>query len=219
MIKGFKFGMMLQLAIGPVFILILNTSLQSGILTALTGVIVVGLVDAFYILLAILGIGALLERNKSLQKILTFSSSLVIMLFGLNTLLSVFDISLLPVLSLSSTNTNNIFIKVLLMTVSNPLTILFWTGVFSAKIQREHLATSQLYLFGSGAVLSTLVFLGFISILGKYISPLLNTFLYNTLNIVTAIFLIFYSVYILLKSKTMNTPNDENALLTTHKNI
>ncbi len=217
MINGFKFGMMLQLAIGPIFIFILNTSLQSSIFTALISVMIVGLVDAFYIFLAILGLGALLERYGSLQRVLSFCSSLVIMLFGISTLLAIFEIGLLPVLSLNYSNTNNIFIKVLLITISNPLTILFWTGVFTTKIQKEELSKSQLYLFGSGAVLSTLVFLSLISILGKFISPLLNTFTYNSLNLITAMFLIIYSIHILLKSKNLNNSCDAKILLTTDK--
>ena len=62
--NGLATGLILQLAIGPVFFFIINLVLQRTFWDGLAGVFAVTLVDYFYITLAIVGIGKLLERKK-----------------------------------------------------------------------------------------------------------------------------------------------------------
>ena len=80
--NGFLTGIILQLAIGPVFFFILNLTLQRTILDGLIAVLAVSIVDYFYITLAILGIGHFLE-NKRVKKIFGIVSSIVLIIFGL----------------------------------------------------------------------------------------------------------------------------------------
>jgi threonine/homoserine/homoserine lactone efflux protein len=44
---------------------------------------------------------------------------------------------------------------------------MFWAGVFSSKIVEDGLGRKEMYLFGAGAVLSTLLFMTFVSALGS----------------------------------------------------
>jgi threonine/homoserine/homoserine lactone efflux protein len=57
-------GLLLQLAIGPVFFFIIHLTLQRTILYGFIAVGVVTIVDYFYITLAILGVGTLLKKKK-----------------------------------------------------------------------------------------------------------------------------------------------------------
>jgi len=50
LIKGFRFGMILQIAVGPLCLFIFQTAVTSGFFTAMIGVMGVALVDALYIL-------------------------------------------------------------------------------------------------------------------------------------------------------------------------
>ena len=63
-LNGFLTGLILQIAIGPVFFFILNISLQKTVIDGLFAVIAVTLVDYIFIALAVLGVGKLLERQK-----------------------------------------------------------------------------------------------------------------------------------------------------------
>ena len=58
-LSGLKFGMLLQLAIGPMCLIVFNTAKNSSFLLAFTLVLVITLVDAFYIILAGLGVSKL----------------------------------------------------------------------------------------------------------------------------------------------------------------
>lgn len=73
--NGLAIGLVLQLAVGPVFFFIINLVLQKSIFDGLAGVLAVTIVDYFYIILAIFGIGKLLE-NKKVKKCLELSVQL-----------------------------------------------------------------------------------------------------------------------------------------------
>jgi threonine/homoserine/homoserine lactone efflux protein len=53
---GLRLGIILQLSVGPVFLFVLQTAITRGITSALLAVTAVTLIDACYILLALLGI-------------------------------------------------------------------------------------------------------------------------------------------------------------------
>ncbi|WP_164906015.1 LysE family translocator [Gudongella oleilytica] len=168
MIKGFKFGMLLQIAVGPVCLFIFGTSVENGFWQAMQGVAAVTLVDSLFIIGAILGMAAILEKKEGAKTFFKYFGASILILFGLQTLLGVFGLSILPAINLfRSVSSGSAFPKVLLLTLSNPLTIMFWAGVFSSKIVEDGLGRKEMYLFGVGAVLSTLLFMTFVSALGS----------------------------------------------------
>ena len=87
MLSGFLTGLLLQIAIGPVFFFILNISLQKTIIDGLFAVSAVTLADYIFIALAVLGVGKLLEKTK-IKITLGLISSLVLILFGIIMILS-----------------------------------------------------------------------------------------------------------------------------------
>lgn len=168
LIKGFKFGMLLQIAVGPVCLFIFGTSVENGFWQAMQGVAAVTLVDSLFIIGAILGMAAILEKKEGAKTFFKYFGASILILFGLQTLLGVFGLSILPDINLfRSVSSGSAFPKVLLLTLSNPLTIMFWAGVFSSKIVEDGLGRKEMYLFGVGAVLSTLLFMTFVSALGS----------------------------------------------------
>ncbi|HCO18661.1 MAG TPA: lysine transporter LysE [Tissierellales bacterium] len=168
LIKGFKFGMLLQIAVGPVCLFIFGTSVENGFWQAMQGVAAVTLVDSLFIIGAILGMAAILEKKEGAKTFFKYFGASILILFGLQTLLGVFGLSILPAINLfRSVSSGSAFPKVLLLTLSNPLTIMFWAGVFSSRIVEDGLGRTEMYLFGAGAVLSTLLFMTFVSALGS----------------------------------------------------
>ena len=182
-LKGFRFGMILQFAVGPVCLFIFQTAVSSGVSIALLGVLGVSLVDAFFILAAIMGLGALLNKNEQAKTLIRTLGASILILFGLSTLLGVFGVSILPSLNLSGGQTvDNVFVKTMLLTLSNPLTILFWAGVFSSRVAEENMKRQNMYLFGAGAVLSTLLFLSAVALVGSFVNVFLSAFTLSLLN-------------------------------------
>ena len=94
-LNGLKFGMLLQIAIGPMCLMVFSTAQNAGFLNAMAFVLAVTLVDAFYIALAALGISRLLE-NENRKKAFRLIGGLVLIAFGAGIALSVFGIDILP---------------------------------------------------------------------------------------------------------------------------
>ncbi len=199
-IKGFRFGMLLQLAIGPVCIYIFQSSINYGFSSAFMGALGVTFIDALYIMLAIYGLGNLIEKNKMIKKILGYFGGIILLIFGVASILGIFGINILPSIKLfSKSNSSNVLFNVILLTLSNPLTILFWTGVFSARLTEVEGGLKDFYLFGLGSILSTLFFLGGISILGSKIGLLFNQTFMNILNLVVGFAIVIFGLKTLTK--------------------
>ncbi|MFJ7827902.1 LysE/ArgO family amino acid transporter [Psychrobacillus sp. NPDC096623] len=193
--KGLRFGMFLQIAVGPICIFIFQTAATSGFLAAETGVLGVAIIDGLYILAAIFGIGKMLNKYRKLKEIIRYFGAAILVVFGLSSIAGVFGISIIPSLYiLSSQSIETVFWKTLVLTLSNPLTILFWVGVFATKLVEENIKQKDIYSFGLGAVLATLIFLTFVSILGSFLSIFLDPFVLKVLNVIVGISLVYFGI-------------------------
>ncbi len=194
-LKGFRFGMLLQIAVGPICLFIFQTAASSGFLAAETGVLGVTIIDGLYILAAIFGIGTIINKYEKAKKMIKYFGAFVLIIFGTSNVVGVWGISLIPSLNfLTKQSMEGVFLKTLILTLSNPLTILFWAGVFSTKISEEKMQQKDMYLFGLGAVLSTLFFLTVISISGSFINNFLELSILNSLNIIVGLVLIAFGI-------------------------
>jgi threonine/homoserine/homoserine lactone efflux protein len=197
--KGFKFGMLLQFAIGPVCIFIFQIASLKGFYIAETGVLGASLVDGLFIIVAIIGIASIIDR-KNIRVFLKIFGAAILFVFGISTILSQFDIIFLPSLSiLNTSDSNHVFMRAIILTTSNPLTIIFWTGVFSTKIAEESMKRKDMYLFGLGAVVSTIFFLTLISLVGSFAKTFFSTNEIHILNMMVGFLLIYFSIKMLLK--------------------
>ena len=85
------------------------------------------------------------------------------------------------------------------MTLSNPLTIIFWIGIFSAKIAEKKYSKKEVVIYGLGALIPTFLFLSFIGIIGMLIKTFLAPITISLLNILVGLILIYFSINILIK--------------------
>ena len=157
--NGMLTGLFLQLALGPVFFFIVNISISSNLSHAFWAVIAVTLADYIYIILALLGIGQVLKKA---QPKLWFGriSSCVLAVFGMMILIACLNTSqptdqILPV----SWTGHKAFSAAFVLTLSSPLTIVFWSSIFSAKAIEKNYQAGQLTWFSLGTGLSTFLFL------------------------------------------------------------
>lgn len=161
MLNGFLTGLLLQIAIGPVFFFILNISLQKTIMDGWFAVVAVTLVDYMFIALAVLGVGKLLEKPR-IKLALGITSSIVLILFGIIMMVSINPNSHISIAdhTIESTYISS-FISAFLLTISSPLTIVFWTSLFAARAIEKGYAKKELICFAAAAGSATLVFLVF----------------------------------------------------------
>ena len=192
--KGFCFGMLLQLAIGPVCTFIFQTSLAQGLLPALGGVLGVALTDGTEILLAIWGVGAILQRSKGAKTFARWFGAAVLLLFGVSSILGAFGIALLPGLGLSVRSGGSVFLQAVVLSLSNPLTIVFWAGVFTTRIAQGDLSEGDQKTFGLGCVLATLFFLSLVAGVGSVTQRMLPEAVVRILNVAVGLVLVGFGL-------------------------
>lgn len=199
--KGFKYGMLLQLAVGPVSLLVFKTAGAAGFGMGLVVVLAVALVDAAYI--AIAGAGAVyFLKSEKIQYAFKIISCAVLAIFGIITILGAFDINPLPGVDLfSGVKTGNIFLQGLVISASNPLTILFWNSIITSQTSRQKMNSRHIFLFGTGCVFSTLVFLTVLAAAGSMINRFLPAVVMSILNVMIGIVLIGYGIVIMMRKR------------------
>lgn len=197
--KGFRFGIILQLSVGPVCLFVFNTAGEYGFLAGITAVLAVALVDALYISLAGIGVASVLKK-EGIRKAIQIFGFAVLLFFGLSTLLSALHITLIPGVNLfSGVKTESQFLKGVLITASNPLTIMFWGGVFSSEALTYRMDNKQLFIYGLGCVSATIVFLTAISGIASLLLDVLPEQVVTGLNLLVGILLIFFGVRLLIR--------------------
>ncbi|EKQ56117.1 MULTISPECIES: LysE family transporter [unclassified Clostridium] len=197
--KGFKFGMLLQFAIGPVCLFIFQMAALNGFYTGEISVLGVALVDGIFITIAILGVASIIDK-KNIKVCLKMFGSIILFIFGFGAILNQFNIEIIPSLSIQGIFiSTNALTSAIIITSSNPLTIIFWAGIFSTKITEENIKRQDVYSFGFGALLSTIFFLSLINLIGSFTKIFLPTSVIQILNIFVGFLLICFGIKMILK--------------------
>lgn len=189
--NGLATGLVLQLAIGPVFFFIINLVLQRTIFDGLIGVLAVTIVDCLYITLSILGIGKLFE-NEKIKKALGIVSSVVLSIFGVIIIKGIIAGGISTPTIANSTSLFSSFSSVFLLTISSPMTIVFFTSIFATKTLEYNYTKKELFIFGFGTGLATLLFMGTSVILFSLVKGSVPISLIKILNLVVGCLLIGY---------------------------
>lgn len=186
MLNGFATGLFLQLAVGPVFFYVLGITLERSLPEGLAAVVAVTLVDFLYIGLSVAGLGRLLEKDRA-RRVAGVVGSLALCVFGALFLRgaigglidaargqagaaaasaaggAVKAAGIPPNVATPAAATArglfSAFAGAFVLTLSSPLTIVFWSGVFSARAAEKGYGRAQLAAFGLGAGSATAAFL------------------------------------------------------------
>ena len=202
--SGIKFGILLQLAIGPMCLMTFNTAMSDGFGRGMIVVAGIAVVDVFYMILTGLGVSRLMKSDK-IQKGMKLFGCIVLVLFGLNIIMAVFGASLLPGISIfSAAESDSLFFQCVFLTASNPLTIIFFSGIFSTQVAENNYNSRELFYFGAGVMISTLVFLTGVSLLGTVLSGFIPEAAVKALNFAVGIFLIYFGLKLFLAKEAQN---------------
>lgn len=191
-IKGLLTGLFLQMAIGPVFFYIINITLQNQISNAMLAVLAVTLADYIYIILALFGLGELMSKQKC-NRWLTLVSSIVLLTFG-----TIIINKASPLNNISNINNfdNGLktFFNVFILTFSSPVTIIFWTSVFTTKALEHNYKRKELFIFGLSAGMATPLFLSTTVYLFSIIKTNIPSIIIYYANIIVGTVLILYGI-------------------------
>ena len=194
LLNGMMTGLFLQLALGPVFFYILGITMAGSYANSLSGILAVTLADYMYIVLSLIGIGKLLQKDK-IKKIFGIISSIILILFGLMILYKGLVFINDPGHAGPDAWTPfRSFTSCFVLTISSPLTIVFWSSVFSAKAIEKNYKKNQLVIFGIGTGLSTFLFLSSSMLILSLLKSNIPDLMVQALNCIVGLVLIYYGV-------------------------
>jgi threonine/homoserine/homoserine lactone efflux protein len=199
-LDGTRFGLLLQLAVGPVCLFVLHTGSDRGAWQAMVAVAGVALVDLVYVALAILGVARWAESDR-MRRALLHVGAAIVALFGLDVIASALGVPLLPSLARGGhlESHSSTLLGAILLTGSNPLTIVFWAGVFSAKVAAERYGRGALWLFSLGCVFATVAFLTVIALGGALVGRSAPGHLLQWLNVAVGCVLLYLAARLTLR--------------------
>jgi threonine/homoserine/homoserine lactone efflux protein len=193
--EGLAFGLILQISVGPVCVAVLHKGLTQGFRHAFAMVWGVALVDALYIVLSIIGVSAFLQLGR-VRTAVGLAGVLLLAYFGIRYLRA-------PVARQQVDQTTDSLLKSFTygagLTLTNPLTILFWAGLLGAMLSTHSFRQpGGVILFCAGCVAATLVFLTAVALAGHSLERALTDRLLLWLNRAVGAFLLGFAVKLTL---------------------
>ena len=190
-LEGLGFGLILQISVGPVCIGVLHKGLLQGFRHAFSMVWGVALADALYIALSVVGVSAVLQVGPA-RIAVGLAGALLLAYFGIRYLRA-------PAEPASVEHRGDSLVKSFAygvgLTMTNPLTILFWAGVLGATMATQTFSgSSGVIYFAAGCVVATVLFLTGVAIAGHFLEQVLTDRLALWLNRVVGLFLIGFAV-------------------------
>lgn len=151
-ISGLLLGGVLAFLVGPVFFMIINTSIKKGVLPASMLAVGVLLSDAFFAALTFFG-SSFIFYLKEYDFIIGISGGLLILSFGIFTFFkeAIVNAGALEVIDDSKTRIIDV-LKGFTMNTLNPSALLFWLGVAGAVTVKEHYTGYNALLFYSSTL-------------------------------------------------------------------
>jgi threonine/homoserine/homoserine lactone efflux protein len=178
--------------VGPVCIAVLHTGLTRGFRQAFAMVWGVALVDALYILLSVVGITAILQIDP-VRKAIGLAGVLLLLYFGIRYLRA-------PAAAnrVDGGGGDTLFQSFTYgagLTLTNPLTILFWAGILGAMMSTHTFnQVGGVVYFAAGCVTATVIFLTAVALAGHFLERILTDRLTLWLNRVVGVFLIGFAI-------------------------
>jgi len=134
-LQGIVPGLILSAAIGPVFFMLMQTSIQRGFKLAMimeSGII---LSDSFCITCAYFGLASFFQ-NPAYKNVIFTVGSIILVIFGVVTFLSHKKVNFQVDDELKKGDKTKLFWKGFLFNISNPSVIFFWMAIVGLSLAR-----------------------------------------------------------------------------------
>lgn len=200
LLAGIGLGLSLSVAAGPVFILLVDTSLEKGKKLAVALGAGVWLSDAIFAFLTYIGVNwvSQLAYSPQYKDKISFIGALILFIFGVGIIMD--SGSKDKVQGLRKRDVLKLFAKGFLLNTFNPFTIVFWLGI-SGGIVVHQISTGTNAFFMYGGLLGTVILTDVLKIvLAEKVALLLKSHIIDRIRKIAGIILILCSFALLYNS-------------------
>jgi threonine/homoserine/homoserine lactone efflux protein len=152
LLSGLLLGGVLSLMVGPVFFMIINTSIKKGFLPASMLAFGVFLSDLMFVILTYYG-SSMLAMLREHDRAVGLCGGILILIFGLFTFFKEARVDAGALELIDDTRTRALdTLKGFMMNTLNPSALLFWIGVAGTVSVKQSFAGQEAFLFYSGTL-------------------------------------------------------------------
>jgi threonine/homoserine/homoserine lactone efflux protein len=205
-LKGIVTGFILSIMIGPVFFVLLETSITKGIKAALALDFGVLLSDLLYILIAYVFYSEVSDLgSKDNRQVLNVIGGVLFLAYGILNFLKKSHPKEENSTIQSITNSKDIMVlmvKGFLLNLANPMVIFYWFSIMTLAHSYVESASSNYPIFYFLLVIILTFFsIDTLKIIGaKYLRPLVTNRLLNGLNILIGIVFSVFGIFLIIRS-------------------
>ena len=210
-LKACSIGFLLSVMMGPVFFILIETSIRRGFRAALAFDLGVLFSDAIYILLAKVFIieVSLIDTTEN-KTLFAYIGGGLFILYGIYNFFKKYQIT--QHAKEDSTDVEKkdylkLFLKGFLLNFANPLVVFYWFSVITLANQSVGTNGGELKLtLFLGVVLVTFFLFDLLKILGaKQLKPLMTPYLFKQMNRLIGIVFFFFGLFLILQNLDLNT--------------
>ena len=194
-LEGVLMGLFLSIFIGPVFFLLIDTSIKKGVSKAFIMDAGVLFSDLAWIIVLYWGIDKYLGDFLESPQAMIFAGSIFI-LFGVSSLFKMKKRSIV----LKDKKTSKLFLEGFLLNSVNPSVALFWIGTITFAVKRFNNDLVWILIF-FGCIFITVIIIDAIKfILASRLSHFLNEKRQRRFSLITSLILLSFGIYMVLSS-------------------
>ncbi|WP_010180839.1 LysE family translocator [Aquimarina agarilytica] len=198
-IEGFVIGFSMIIFIGPVFFLLLNSSLEYGIKAGVLVALGIIFSDIICVLLCVYGLSSFIVATEN-QFLIGILSGVLLMVLGFFYLFK--EVKLSVKVKLSSSTLSTFFIKGFSVNFFNPFVFVVWVGVFNYG-KTKYVTVNSLIIFLTSVLIGILVTDLLKVILSKKLKKIITKKRLNFLFKGTGVILILFSLRMIWYVYTM----------------
>lgn len=156
-VEGIILGTILSFLIGPVFFLLVQTSMKEGMKQALFLIAGIFLSDVFCIILAYFGVSEIF-KNDHVKEFIGLIGGIIMIIFGAVALFSKPKVHLHDVSTYVRSSPVLLFIKGFVLNTTNPFVFLFWLGTMGAAMNTFNSSRAEIFTHYTATMLTVFSF-------------------------------------------------------------
>ena len=205
-LKACSIGFLLSVMMGPVFFILIETSIRRGFRAAVAFDLGVLFSDAIYILFAKVFIAEVAVIDTSANKTLfAFIGGGLFILYGIYNFFKKYHITEnqnTEALEVEKKDYLKLFFKGFILNFANPLVIFYWFSVITLADQSVGSESGDVKMFiFLGVVLLTFFLFDLLKIFGaKQLKPLMTPYLFKQMNRLIGIVFFFFGLFLILQN-------------------
>ncbi len=200
-LEGLLFGLTLSLLVGPILIVLVQSSLERGAKAGMLAASGIWTSDVLIVGFSLYFINQISPFVQS--KGFTFWLGIIggLVLIGTGVLTTQRRVKLdFSLSSLGASKGASYFVKGFLVNTINPFTFIFWLSVISSFVGSRHLSIQETMLF-LGSIILVIVFTDSLKVLmAKYIRHKIDDKLLRKINLISGLLLMSFGIALIIRS-------------------